>query len=114
MAEPRQLPGSARQNNERIQDRPYQSPFARFPQDEVDPIDTPGGGPRGGISEGETNTPLVVIVIGIVVAFTAFGFQSPWPLLTGVALIVVGTVWSRVRYHTGGKGTGTVRRVVKG
>lgn len=113
MAEPRQLPGSARQNNERVQGRPYDSSFARFPRDEVDPIDTPGGGPRGGISEGETNVPLVVIVIGIVVAFTAFGFQSPWPLLTGVTLIVVGTVWSRVRFHTGGKGSGTVRARAK-
>lgn len=113
MAEARQLPGPARQNNERLQGRAYDSRFSRFPSDEVDPISTPGGGPRGGISEGETNTPLVVIVIGIVIAFTAFGFQSPWPLLTGVALIVVGTVWSRVRYHTGGKGTGTVRHRAK-
>jgi len=109
MAEERPLPGTARDNNERIQERGYESEFARLPEEEVDPIPHPGGGPHGSLDRGERNLPLVVIAVGGLVAFAAFGLDSAIPLIIGLVLVVVGGVWAGLRSqtHASGKGIGT-------
>lgn len=109
MAEERPLPGTARDNNERIQERGYESAFARLPEEEIDPIPHPGGGPHGSLDRGDRNLPLVVIAVGGLVAFTAFGLDSAIPLIIGLLLVVAGGVWAGMRSqtHASGKGIGT-------
>lgn len=110
MAEDRTVPGSARDNNERIQERGYESEFARLPEEEVDAISRPGAGPHGGLDSGPSNLPLVVIAVGAVVGFAAFGLDSAIPLAIGLVLVVIGAIWAGVRgqTHASGKGTGTI------
>lgn len=109
MPEDRTVPGSARDNNERIQERGYEADFARLPHEEVDPISRPGAGPHGGLDQGGRNLPMAVIVVGVVVAFTAFGLNSPIPLGIGLLLLVVGAIWAGLRRqtHASGQGSGT-------
>lgn len=110
MAEDRTVPGAARDNNERIQERGYESAFARMPAEEVDAIPRPGAGPHGGLDSGPSNLPLVVIGAGAVVAFTAFGLDSAVPLAIGLVLVVVGAIWAgaRSQTHASGHGSGTI------
>lgn len=109
MAEERQVPGPARDNNERIQERGYESEFARLPEEEVDPISGPGAGPHGSLDRGARNLPLMVIGLGAIVAFTAFGLDTAVPLVLGLLLVVVGAVWAGMRSttHASGLGSGT-------
>lgn len=109
MSEERALPGAARDNNERIQERGYESDFARFPAEEIDPISRPGAGPHGGLDTGPRNLPLIVIGVGGLVAFAAFGLDSVIPLVLGLVLVVIGAVWAGVRSqtHASGEGVGT-------
>lgn len=109
MAEERTVPGAARDNNERIQERGYESAFARLPEEEVDAIPRPGAGPHGGLDGGAPNLPLMVIGLGAVVAFTAFGLDSAIPLAIGLVLVVVGAIWAgaRSQTHASGHGSGT-------
>lgn len=111
MAEERALPGVARDNNDRVQERGYESDFARLPEEEVDPIDRPGGGPHGGLDDpGARNLPLIVMAVGALVAFSAFGLDSAIPLALGLVIVVAGGIWAGVRGRTiaSGHGTGTV------
>lgn len=109
MAEDRTVPGAARDSNERIQERAYESDFARLPEEEVDAISRPGAGPHGGLDTGPSNLPLVMIAVGAVVAFTAFGLNSAIPLAVGLVLVVAGSIWAGVRSqtHASGQGSGT-------
>lgn len=102
-----QVPGRADESNERLTERGYESDFARLPDAEVETIPVPGGGPQGAIS-GQTNVPLVVVVVGFVLVFATFGFESVWVLLAGLLLILGGAVWAKIRNRTEGKGSGTV------
>lgn len=111
MAEERTVPGAARDNNDRVQERGYESDFARLPEEEVDAIDRPGGGPHGGLDDrGARNLPLIVMAVGALVAFSAFGLDSGVPLAVGLVIVVAGAIWAGVRGQTiaSGHGTGTV------
>lgn len=109
MAKKQEVPGPARENNERLRSRPYESDFARFPEEEIDKIDRPGGGPHGSLSSGERNLPLVVIAIGALIAFTAFGADSAVPLVIGLVVVIAGAIWAGLRGRTvaSGEGLGT-------
>lgn len=110
MSEERARPGVARDNNERIQERGYESDFARLPEEEIDPISRPGGGPHGSVDTGPRNLPLMVIALGAVIAFGTFGLDSIVPLVVGVLVVVIGGIWAGVRSQTeaSGRGVGTV------
>lgn len=109
MADERELPSTARHNNDRIQERGYESDFARLPEEEVDRIPQAGAGPHGSLDRGDRNLPLMVIGLGGIVAFTAFGFDSAIPLVLGLLLVIVGGIWAGVRgqTHASGQGIGT-------
>lgn len=102
-----EVPGRATESNVRLTERGYESDFARLPDAEVESIPVPGGGPQGAIS-GSTNVPLVVVVVGFVLVFANFGFESLWLLLLGMLLILGGGVWAKLRNRTEGKGSGPV------
>jgi hypothetical protein len=97
----REVPGQARDNNERLANRPYESDFAKMPSEEVHPRTTPGAGPHGTVSGGPTNLPLVVIAVGALIAFTGFGL-GPVAMVLGLAVVVIGAVWAGVRSTTTG------------
>lgn len=109
MSEERALPGAARDNNDRVQERGYESDFARLPEEEIDPIPRPGAGPHGGLDTGPRNLPLIVIGVGGLVAFGAFGLNSVVPLVIGLLLVASGGIWAGVRSQTeaSGRGVGT-------
>ena len=107
MTQEREVPGPARENNDRITERGYDSGFARFPEEEVDPIAHPGAGPRGSLDTGRSNLPLVVIAVGGVIAFAALGFAHVAPLAIGLLLVVAGAIWAGVRRQSHGSGAGT-------
>lgn len=106
MAEQRQVPGPAQDNNERIQERDYESDFAQLPPEEVDPISGPGEGPHGSLDSGPTNLPLIVIAVGALIAFSAFGLDSIVPLVIGLVVVVAGAIWSGLRGQTIASGEG--------
>ena len=111
MAEERTVPGAAEDNNDRIQERGYESEFARLPEEEVDPINRPGAGPHGGLDDrGARNLPMIVMAVGALVAFSAFGLDSAVPLALGLVIVVAGGIWAGVRGQTiaSGHGSGTV------
>lgn len=113
MAEQRQVPGPPQENQERVQERAYEDHFARLPAEEVDPISRPGGGPHGSLDSGPTNLPLIVIAVGGLVAFSAFGLDSAVPLLIGLVLVVVGAVWAGLRGQTVASGEGVGSATVR-
>lgn len=110
MAEQRQVPGPAQANSERIQDRDYEGDFSQLPPEEVDPIAGPGEGPHGSLDNGPTNLPLIVIAVGALIAFSAFGLDSVVPLVIGLVVVVSGAIWAGLRGQTiaSGEGLGTV------
>lgn len=106
MADERQVPGPARDNNDRILERRYEEGFAQLPEQEIDPIPQPGAGPHGSLDAGP-NVPLLVIAVGGAIAFAALGFGHPAPLGIGLLLVVVGAVWAGARSQTLASGRGT-------
>lgn len=112
MAEQQRIPGQARENNERLGDRAYDSEFARLPDSETHANTVPGGGPHGTVSGGSKNVPVMVIVAGFVVTFAGFGL-GPIAIVAGLALILAGAIFAAVRSTTTGgllgKGSGTTR-----
>lgn len=109
MTQEREVPGPARDNNDRIAERGYESDFARLPAQEVDLIERPGGGPHGSLDTGPANLPLAVIAVGGVIAFAALGFKHVAPLAIGLLLVLVGGIWAGLRHQTlaSGAGSGT-------
>ncbi|HVM00339.1 MAG TPA: hypothetical protein VM324_13690 [Egibacteraceae bacterium] len=109
MSEQREVPGPAQENNERILERGYESDFARLPDEEVDAIPRPGGGPHGGIDAGPQRLPLVVVAVGVVLAILGFGLPSGVALAAGIGLVVAGGVWAGGNTRRGGleRGPGT-------
>lgn len=96
MADDRTVPPSPQEQGPRMQSRPAGSDFARLPADEVHARE-PGGGPHGTVTSGSPNYPLVLVAVGFLVIFTAFGLDSGWPVAAGVLLILVGGIWGGVR-----------------
>jgi hypothetical protein len=94
MADERQSPPSAQ--HDRIEDRPYESDFAKLPADETHAHE-PGGGPAGSGTAGTPNTPLILVGVGFAVIFVAFGVDHWAPVALGVLLILVGGIWGGVR-----------------
>ena len=111
MAEGKQVPPPITEGGERIRGRPYESPFARLPADEVDQRREPGAGPAGGLDDAPRNWPLVAVVIGFALLWVTFAVQHWAPLVVGLALMVAGVVWGLVRARPVRlwKGVGTVR-----
>lgn len=112
MVDEREVPGVARENNERLQERGYEAEFARLPEEEIDPIPRPGAGPRGGLDGGPRNLPLAVIAAGLLVTVLAFGVGNVALLAVGGVLVVVGGVWAGVRSQTQGSGAGVGRSTI--
>lgn len=107
MAEERQVPGPVEENPQRLQSRPYESDWARLPAEEVHENVLPAGGPQGTMDSGPKNLPLMVIAVGLVVAFATFFVGNGWPLGIGLALIAVGAIWAGVRSPSIGMMHGT-------
>jgi hypothetical protein len=101
----RRVPGPGPENNERLTARPYESDFARLPDEEVVDVARPGGGPNGRVAA--TNWPLVVIAAAIGVAFATFIVNSGWTLAVAAVLLVVGLVWRAVASNAVGGGEGS-------
>lgn len=107
VADEREVPGPARDNNDRILERGYEGGFAQLPREEVDPIPRPGAGPHGALDEAGPNVPLLVIALGGAMAFASLGFNHAAPLGLGLLLVVVGAVWAGARSQTRASGAGT-------
>jgi hypothetical protein len=88
------LPGRAEDNNERILARPHDD-FARFPAEEVDEVAAPGAGPRGTLDDGPA-LPILVMGVGVLIAFSTFLFSNGWPLAIGLVVLIAGAVWAGV------------------
>lgn len=111
MPDEQQVPRSAAENADRIQERPYESAWARLPAEEVTPRPEPGGGGPSGraVGSGGVSWPLVIVAVGFLIAFTTFAVGTWVPAVTGVALILAGGVWAGARGgHGPGGGLGTV------
>lgn len=107
---PRVLPGPATENNERITSRPYDGPFAFFPEEETHPTNVPGSGPRGPYEPAVRNWPLVLVAIGLLVAFVGLAVDVALVLLVGLLVTIVGGIWAAIRNRgsASGRGTGPV------
>ena len=90
------LPPQPEEQRRRIGDRPADSDFARFPPEEVDEKSEPGAGPHGAAGTA-LNVPMIVIAIGLVLAFLTFVVGSGWPLVLGLVLVVGGAIWAGLR-----------------
>lgn len=108
---PRAHPAPAARNPERIQERPYESDWATFPDEETDQQLHPGGGPQGTVGTSGVSTPLVTIAVGFGLLFLTFFLANPVPLVLGLLLILVGGVWSGLTERRAGafRGVGTLK-----
>ncbi len=103
----RQVPGPVQANPERIQSRPYPE-FATFPPEELLGDDVRAG--RDAAVAGRTTWPPVLIVVGFLLTFTTFVFNNPIPLIVGLLVILVGSVWSAAAHRSAhGVGPVTIR-----
>lgn len=105
MAVQRQLPGPATANPERIQSRPYESNWARLPEEEIQRIAEPGGGPYGGLDDG-VQWPVVLVVVAVAVLFLTFFVRHWITLALGLVLLVVAGVWRALTSEAVGSGHG--------
>jgi hypothetical protein len=111
MSDEHQLPPSVEQSEDRIKERDYDSDFARFPDDEAHPVETPGSGPGGTVAT--TNGPIVLMAIGGLVALSVFLFQSPWVLILGLLIFLGAAIWAGIANRGPGTMAGVGPRVVE-
>jgi hypothetical protein len=88
------VPPSVEQSEDRIKERDYDSDFARFPEHEAHPVETPGSGPSGSVAT--TNGPIVLMGIGALIALSVFVFQSPWVLILGLVVFLGAAIWAGI------------------
>ena len=92
MAEQREIPPAATDNPARIQERPYESDFARLPAEEVAESHGPGSGPKGMVGQGRKRLGVVIGVTAWALFAAAFA-TSLWPFAAaGLVLLAVGIV----------------------
>jgi hypothetical protein len=89
-----QVPPSVDDSADRIQERDYDSEFARFPDHEAHPVDAPGSGPSGPVAT--ANGPIILMAIGGLIALSVFVFQSPWVLILGLAVFLGAAIWAGI------------------
>lgn len=100
-----EVPGPADKNNERLASRPYESDFARFPEEEVAHYDKPGAGPHGGLDDGPV-LPKIVTGLGLLVTLATF-LLGPVALVLGLVLVLAGAAWTALSEPKVGMGQGT-------
>lgn len=93
----------------RLQDRPYESYWARFPEAEVDGTTGPGTGPRGSVGTAGLHPPAITIGVGFLLIFLTFFVANPIPLVAGALLVLGGALWTGFGFRHPGhfKGVGT-------
>lgn len=106
MSDTHNVPPDVTDSGERIQDREYESDFARMPRSEVHERTGPGGGPQGPVAAGGLNKPMIVMAVGALLAFGVFFINSPILLGLGLLLILVGAGMSIIIHHRPGRRSG--------
>lgn len=86
----RQVPPPIDEAHERISGRPYDSDFARLPEEETVRDLEPGAGPRGTV--GGRNVAAVVLAAGFGLVFATLLVQHWLALVAGFAVIVAGVL----------------------
>ena len=106
MSDTHQVPPDVTASGDRVQERDYDSAFARFPRSEVDVRTGPGGAPRREVHGDRPNVAMLIMAAGAVLTFGVFFITTPILLVLGLLLILGGAVMTIFIHHRPGRRSG--------